>query len=211
MHPVDCGALELRGGFWLGGRPFQADLIEGEGKLALMNGSVGLALAGAAQVFSVAPLLGARLAEPVLGLEGVIAQLDTAAMMQKSLQAADRLLVLAGVAAAAGLGLQEQRRPPLLQNSQFGKGPHVLHFRPVRYERFSQALELTTSELIPGQAPLLKCRKEITREEAIKLWAQKRKEGWQPCEPQWAPPPEVNPPALRPAASMGATGSAPCF
>jgi hypothetical protein len=27
----------------------------------------------------------------------------------------------------------------------------VLHFRPVRYERFSQALELTSGELIPGQ------------------------------------------------------------
>ncbi len=27
----------------------------------------------------------------------------------------------------------------------------MLHFRPVRYERFSQALELTSGELIPGQ------------------------------------------------------------
>jgi hypothetical protein len=27
----------------------------------------------------------------------------------------------------------------------------VLHFCPVRYERFSQALELTSGELIPGQ------------------------------------------------------------
>jgi len=78
----------------------------------------------------------------------------------------------------------------------------VLHFRPVRYERFSQALELTSGELIPGQAPLLKCRKEISREEAIKLWAQKRKQGWQPCAPQWTPPPEVKPQAPRPAASM---------
>jgi hypothetical protein len=87
----------------------------------------------------------------------------------------------------------------------------VLHFNPVRYSRYSQALELTSGELIPGQAPLLKCRKEITREEAIKLWAQKRKEGWQPCEPQWTPPPVMKSPALRPAASMGAPGSAPCF
>jgi hypothetical protein len=50
-----------------------------------------------------------------------------------------------------------------------------------------QALERTTGELIPGQALLLKCRKEITREEAIKLWAQKRKAGWQVCPPQWTP------------------------
>jgi hypothetical protein len=104
------------------------------------------------------------------------------------------------------------QRPPLSpQDGWLCNSRQVLHFRPVRYERFSQALELTSGELIPGQAPLLKCRKEITREEAIKLWAQKRKEGWQPCEPQWTPPPEVKPPALRPAASMGATGSAPCI
>jgi hypothetical protein len=97
----------------LTGRPFQADLIEGEGKLTLANGGIGLALAGAAQGLQLAaPLLGAGLAEPVLGLE-VIAQLDATAVMQQALQAADRQLVLAGVAAAAGLGLQEQRRPPL--------------------------------------------------------------------------------------------------
>ena len=56
---------------------------------------------------------------------------------------------------------------------------------------------MSPDKLIPGQPPLLKCRKEITREEAIKLWRQKRKQGWQPCEPQWTPPPEVNPSALR--------------
>jgi hypothetical protein len=33
----------------------------------------------------------------------------------------------------------------------------VLHFNTVRYSRYSQALELTSGELIPGQAPLLKC------------------------------------------------------
>lgn len=82
------------------------------------------------------------------------------------------------------------------------RSSQLLHFRPVHYSRFSQSQELTTGELIPGQAPLLKCRKEISREEAIKLWAQKRKQGWQSCEPQWTPPPEVKPPARRPAASM---------
>jgi len=104
------------------------------------------------------------------------------------------------------------KRPPLSpQEGWLSDGREVLHFNPVRYSRYSQALELTSGELIPGQAPLLKCRKEITREEAIKLWAQKRKEGWQPCEPQWTPPPVMKSPALRPAASMGAPGSAPCF
>jgi hypothetical protein len=27
------------------------------------------------------------------------------------------------------------------------------------------------------------------REQALKLWAQKRQQGWQPCKPQWLPPP----------------------
>jgi hypothetical protein len=36
---------------------------------------------------------------------------------------------------------------------------------------------------------LLKKRQELTREQAIKLWAQKRQQGCQPCEPQWLPPP----------------------
>jgi hypothetical protein len=67
-------------------------------------------------------------------------------------------------------------------------GRQVLHFKPVRYSRNSQALELTSGELIPGLVPLLKCRKEITREEAIRLWAQKRKAGWKGCPPQWMPP-----------------------
>ena len=109
MHPVRCGALGCSRELRLLGRPFKPDLIEGEGKLPLANGGVGLALAGAAQGLQLAaPLLSAGLAEPVLGLE-VIAQLDAAAVMQQPLQAADRQLVLAGVAAAAGLGLEEHQ------------------------------------------------------------------------------------------------------
>lgn len=74
--------------------------------------------------------------------------------------------------------------PPSPHECWLSNGRQVLHFRPVRYSRFSQSLVLTTGELIPGQPPLLKCRREITREEAIKLGAEKRKEGWQspPCE-----------------------------
>ena len=34
----------------------------------------------------------------------------------------------------------------------------MLHFRPVRYERFSQALELTSGELIPGQVQSQRAR-----------------------------------------------------
>jgi hypothetical protein len=81
------------------------------------------------------------------------------------------------------------KRPPLSpQDGWLSDGRQVLHFRPFRYSRYSQALELTTGELIPGQTPLLKCRREITREEAIMLWRQKRIGGWQVCPPLWIPP-----------------------
>jgi hypothetical protein len=39
-----------------------------------------------------------------------------------------------------------------------------------------------------GEPPLLNKRRELTREQAIRLWGQKRQQGWQPCAPQWLPP-----------------------
>jgi hypothetical protein len=48
-------------------------------------------------------------------------------------------------------------------------GRQVLHFRPGRWDRWSQRLELS-------------------REEARKLWAEKRKQGWQPTTAQGHPP-----------------------
>jgi hypothetical protein len=92
---------------------------------------------------------------------------------------------------SAGTG----KKPPLSpRDGWLSDDAHqVLHFRPSRYDHWSQALELTSGELTPGQAPLLKCRKEITREEAIKLWAQKLQAGRQVCPPHWRPPPEVKP------------------
>jgi hypothetical protein len=41
------------------------------------------------------------------------------------------------------------------------------------------------------QPPLLKRRKELTREQAIKLWRQKRQAGCLVCEAHWTPPPKV--------------------
>ena len=50
----------------------------------------------------------------------------------------------------------ERKRPPLSpREGWISDGRQVLYFKPVRYSRYSQALELTTGELIPGQAPLL--------------------------------------------------------
>jgi hypothetical protein len=85
-------------------------------------------------------------------------------------------------------------RPPLSpQEGWLSDGRRVLHFRPLRYNRWSQSLDVTYGELIAGEAPLLKRREELTREQAIKLWAQKREQGWQPCEPQWPPPAPLSP------------------
>jgi hypothetical protein len=81
-------------------------------------------------------------------------------------------------------------RPPLSpQERWLSDGRQVLHFRPLNYSRWSQALEVTVGELMPdGQPPLLKRRKELTREAAIKLWSQRRQDGWTPCPPQWQAP-----------------------
>jgi hypothetical protein len=79
------------------------------------------------------------------------------------------------------------KRPPLSpQEGWISDGHQVLHFRPLRYAHWSQALGVTLGELMSNrEPPLLKRRKELTREQAIKLWSQKRKAGWQVCAPQW--------------------------
>ena len=49
-----------------------------------------------------------------------------------------------------------RKLPPLSpKEGWISDGRQVLHFQPCRYDRWSQVLELTTRELIPGQAPLL--------------------------------------------------------
>ena len=79
------------------------------------------------------------------------------------------------------------QRPPLSpREGWLSDGRQVLHFRPTRYDRWSQMLEITSGELLPDQTiPLLKRRTELSRAEALQLWAQKRKAGWTPCSPQW--------------------------
>lgn len=73
-------------------------------------------------------------------------------------------------------------------------GRHVLHFRPARWDRWRQTLEITSGEWIPAQSePLLKHRRELNREQAIQLWQDLRREGWTPCPPQWEPPPPRHP------------------
>ena len=67
----------------------------------------------------------------------------------------------------------------------FGGAYALLPYRPRRYDRWSQSLEVTFGEVMPGgESPLLKNRRELMRNEAIKLWTQKRRAGWQVCAPQ---------------------------
>ena len=84
-----------------------------------------------------------------------------------------------------------RNRPPLSPKEVWlSDGRHVLHFRPTLWDRWSQRLEVTSGELLPDQpVPLLKRRMELTREEALRLWSKKRREGWKPTTPQWQPPP----------------------
>ncbi|MCP9832812.1 DUF1651 domain-containing protein [Cyanobium sp. Aljojuca 7A6] len=72
------------------------------------------------------------------------------------------------------------------QEGWLSDGRQVLRFRPTHWERLVQRLEITSGELLADQEiPLLKSRRELSRAEALKLWAEKRKVGWAPCNPQW--------------------------
>jgi hypothetical protein len=84
----------------------------------------------------------------------------------------------------------DKKRSPLLpQEGWLSDGRQMLHFKPLRYNRWSQSLEVTFGEVMPGgEPPLLKKRRELTREQAIKLWNQKQQLGWGVCSPQWIPP-----------------------
>jgi hypothetical protein len=78
------------------------------------------------------------------------------------------------------------RVPRTPKEGWLSDGRQVLHFRPGHWTLSSQRLEVTSGELLPDQpVPLLKHRKELNREEAIRLWRQKRRLGLAPCRPQW--------------------------
>ncbi len=81
-------------------------------------------------------------------------------------------------------------RPPLSpREGWLSDGRQVLHFQPVRWDRWNQPVEVTVGEVLPDQrVPLLKRRLELSREEALKLWAEKRQQGWRPTTAQWQPP-----------------------
>ena len=93
----------------------------------------------------------------------------------------------------------DRKRPPLSpREGWLSEGRQALHFRPRRYDRSSQSLEVTFGEVMAGSEPPLlsaqpssqrRRRQEFTREQAIKLWAQKRQRGWHVCPPEWNSPP----------------------
>ena len=97
-------------------------------------------------------------------------------------------------------GGHTSRVPLSPKEAWISDGRQVLHFRPTVWDRISQRLEITSGELLPDQpVPLLKRRMELNREEALRLWEEKRQQGWESCPPQWTPPPLR--PRDRPAAS----------
>lgn len=60
---------------------------------------------------------------------------------------------------------------------------------PTHGDLVSHRLEITSGKMLPDQtAPRLKRRCELTREEALKLWDEKKREGWLPAQPQWTMP-----------------------
>ena len=84
------------------------------------------------------------------------------------------------------VGDQARSAPLSPQEGWISDGRQVLQFRPLRYDRWSQSLELIVGELLPDQpVPLLKRRRQLSREQAVRLWAEKRAQGWRPCPPQW--------------------------
>jgi hypothetical protein len=83
-------------------------------------------------------------------------------------------------------------RPPLSpKEAWLSDGRQVLHFRPTIWDRWNQRLVITSGELLADQpVPLLKKRWELSRQEALQLWAEKRQQGWQPTTAQWQTPTE---------------------
>ncbi len=82
-------------------------------------------------------------------------------------------------------------RPPLSpREGWLSDGRQVLHFRPARWDRWSQQLQIISGEWIPGETvPLLRRRQTISRADALQLWRDLRRQGWRPCPPQWQLPP----------------------
>ncbi len=119
----------------------------------------------------------------------------------------------AGLGAGSGVTTGTRKRPPLSpREAWISDGRQVLHFRPIVWDRWSQRLEITSGELLPDQpVPLLKRRWELSREEALRLWSEKRREGWQVCPPQWALPVERQPRDWPQVTSMGRSAAPPCF
>ncbi len=96
----------------------------------------------------------------------------------------------AGLGAGSGVTQGARKRPPLSpREAWISDGRQVLHFRPTLWDRWSQRVEITSGELLPDQpVPLLKRRWELSRVDALGLWAEKRQKGWQPITAQWVPP-----------------------
>ena len=91
--------------------------------------------------------------------------------------------------AAVHVSQRKTKIPACPAEGWLSDGRRVLHFKPVVWDRWQQELEVTSGEWLADQeAPLLKRRQRLSREQALDLWRQHRSEGWAPCAPQWQPP-----------------------
>lgn len=108
-----------------------------------------------------------------------------------------------GLVARRGVSGAARNRPPRSpwkdlespgkpQEGWLSDGCRMLHFGPRRYDRCSQSLAVTFGQVMAGGELLLlsaqpsaqrQKRRELTREQAIKLRAQKRRHGWHVCPP----------------------------
>ena len=87
-----------------------------------------------------------------------------------------------GLSARRGMSAGARNRPPLFPcEAWISEGRQVLHVRARRHNRWSQNLGVTFGDVVPGdEPPLLRKRRELTWEQPIKLWAEKRQQGWKP-------------------------------
>ena len=72
------------------------------------------------------------------------------------------------------------KQPPLSpREAWISDGRQVLHFRPNRWDRWSQQLQITSGELLQYQTvPSAQTLLETEPRGSMRLWGEKRLQGW---------------------------------
>jgi len=80
--------------------------------------------------------------------------------------------------AAGHISRQKMKIPACPAEGWLSDGRRMLQFKPVVWDRWQQELEVTSGEWLADQeAPLLKRRQRLSREQALELWSQRRPVG----------------------------------